>query len=101
MALFQVCSDCLTRHYHGAEKTCGHVRSGKCGDCGQEVERLRCPDGPRTVTLQTHLDVPPARVPSRMLPTCLGPYRMDAPDGPVCSCGRPSRHQSGWCGTEC
>jgi hypothetical protein len=33
------------------------------------------------------------------LPGCLGPYIMDAPDGPVCSCGRPSRHQSGWCGT--
>lgn len=44
---------------------------------------------------------PPARIPSPMLPTCLGPYRMDAHDGPVCSCGRPSRHQSGWCGTEC
>ena len=26
------------------------------------------------------------------------PARMDAPDGPVCGCGRPSRHESGWCG---
>ena len=33
-----------------------------------------------------------------MRPECLGPYRMDAPGGPVCSCGRPSRHESGWCG---
>lgn len=28
------------------------------------------------------------------------PARMDAPDGPVCGCGKPSRHESGWCG-EC
>ena len=26
------------------------------------------------------------------------PARMDAPGGPVCGCGRPSRHESGWCG---
>ena len=26
------------------------------------------------------------------------PHRMDAPDGPVCGCGRPSTHASGWCG---
>lgn len=25
---------------------------------------------------------------------------MDAPGGPVCSCGRPSKHESGWCGRE-
>lgn len=27
--------------------------------------------------------------------------RMDAPGGPQCGCGRPSAHESGWCGTEC
>ena len=26
------------------------------------------------------------------------PHQMDAVDGPVCSCGRPSAHESGWCG---
>lgn len=25
------------------------------------------------------------------------PHRMDAPDGPVCRCGRPSEHESGAC----
>lgn len=24
-------------------------------------------------------------------------HRMDAPNGPECACGKPSRHQSGWC----
>ncbi len=33
-----------------------------------------------------------------MLPGCGGPSIMDAPGGPVCSCGQPSRHESGWCG---
>ena len=33
-----------------------------------------------------------------LLPGCGGPYRLDAPGGPVCSCGQPSRHESGWCG---
>ena len=33
-----------------------------------------------------------------LLPGCGGPYRMDAPGGTVCSCGQPSRHESGWCG---
>jgi hypothetical protein len=28
------------------------------------------------------------------------PHQMDAPDGPLCRCGQPSRHESGWCG-EC
>lgn len=28
-----------------------------------------------------------------------GPCNMMAPDGPQCACGRPSRHQSGWCMT--
>ena len=28
------------------------------------------------------------------------PHRMDAPDGPICGCRQPSRHQSGWCGVE-
>lgn len=28
----------------------------------------------------------------------MAPARMDAPDGPVCGCGNPSRHESGWCG---
>lgn len=27
------------------------------------------------------------------------PHRMDAPGGPVCGCGQPSRHESGWCGS--
>jgi len=27
-----------------------------------------------------------------------GAYIMDGPDGPVCSCGQPSTHESGWCG---
>jgi hypothetical protein len=26
---------------------------------------------------------------------------MDAPGGPVCGCGKPSRHESGWCGENC
>jgi hypothetical protein len=26
------------------------------------------------------------------------PAIMDSPDGPTCGCGRPSRHESGWCG---
>jgi hypothetical protein len=26
------------------------------------------------------------------------PHQMDAPDGPVCGCGLPSTHESGWCG---
>ena len=30
-----------------------------------------------------------------------GANRMDAPGGPQCGCGRPSAHESGWCGTEC
>ena len=25
-------------------------------------------------------------------------HQMDAPEGPICRCGRPSREQSGWCG---
>lgn len=29
------------------------------------------------------------------------PAAMDATDGPVCGCGRPSTHDSGWCGTHC
>jgi hypothetical protein len=29
-----------------------------------------------------------------------GPHRLDGPDGPVCMCGQPSRHESGWCGEE-
>lgn len=33
---------------------------------------------------------------------CLGlkraPNRMDAPDGPLCGCGKPSVHESGCCG---
>ena len=29
---------------------------------------------------------------------CLGPYIMDAPDCPKCSCGEPSTYESGWCG---
>lgn len=28
------------------------------------------------------------------------PNFMDAPNGPRCACGRPSAHQSGWCGVE-
>jgi hypothetical protein len=28
------------------------------------------------------------------------PNRMDAPNGPVCGCGRPSAHQDGSCGVE-
>jgi hypothetical protein len=27
------------------------------------------------------------------------PHVMDAPDGPMCQCGKPSAHESGWCGT--
>jgi hypothetical protein len=27
--------------------------------------------------------------------------RMDGPDGPVCACSKPSRHESGWCGESC
>lgn len=27
------------------------------------------------------------------------PHVMHGPDGPVCACGKPSTHQSGWCGT--
>jgi len=37
-------------------------------------------------------------VPGRPAGPCRGPYQMDAPGGPICSCGRPSRHESGWCG---
>lgn len=33
-----------------------------------------------------------------MLMACRGPAHMDAPGGPRCSCGWPSRHESGWCG---
>jgi hypothetical protein len=29
-----------------------------------------------------------------------GPHRLDGPSGPVCMCGQPSRHESGWCGEE-
>lgn len=29
----------------------------------------------------------------------LTPNQMDAPGGPRCACGRPSTHESGWCGT--
>lgn len=25
-------------------------------------------------------------------------HKMDGPDGPVCMCGAPSGHESGWCG---
>ena len=28
----------------------------------------------------------------------LGGHRMDADGGPVCRCGKPSTHESGWCG---
>lgn len=28
------------------------------------------------------------------------PHNMDAPDGPICGCGEPSRHDSGWCGSD-
>jgi hypothetical protein len=31
-------------------------------------------------------------------PQSLPAARMDAPNGPVCWCGEPSTHQSGWCG---
>lgn len=31
----------------------------------------------------------------------LRPAQMDAPGGPVCGCGAPSRHESGWCGGAC
>ena len=34
-----------------------------------------------------------------MRPECRGPYVLNAPDGPRCSCGRPSRDERGWCGT--
>ena len=27
-------------------------------------------------------------------------HRMDAPGGPVCACGEPSGHPSGWCGRQ-
>lgn len=27
-----------------------------------------------------------------------GGHKMDGDDGPVCNCGQPSQHQSGWCG---
>ena len=33
-----------------------------------------------------------------MLPGCGGPYNTTASSGPTCSCGEPSRHESGWCG---
>lgn len=29
------------------------------------------------------------------------PHVMDATDGPVCACGKPSTHESGWCGGPC
>lgn len=29
-----------------------------------------------------------------------GAHLLDTPIGPICSCGRPSRHESGWCGEE-
>lgn len=32
---------------------------------------------------------------------CLAAANMDATDGPICGCGQPSTHQSGWCGTGC
>ncbi len=29
----------------------------------------------------------------------IGPaHQLDHPDGPQCRCGKPSKHQSGWCG---
>jgi hypothetical protein len=28
------------------------------------------------------------------------PNKMDAPNGPECACGKPSRWESGWCGTK-
>lgn len=36
-------------------------------------------------------------------PTCgtyayIGSHDLAAPDGPVCACGKPSTHESGWCG---
>lgn len=44
---------------------------------------------------------PEPKLTIEILEAALGPAnRMDAPDGPQCACGKPSRHQSGWCG-EC
>jgi len=34
------------------------------------------------------------------VPTEIPAARMDAPDGPVCWCGAPSRKESGWCGRD-
>lgn len=35
----------------------------------------------------------------RDLETVLGePNHMDAPNGPICTCGKPSTRESGWCG---
>lgn len=44
-----------------------------------------------------------ASVKARLEPSGAGgfdlkPNVMNAPDGPMCSCGQPSRHESGWCG---
>ena len=52
---FMVCTDCLKRFYGGAYKACGHgwdmltgkPKVGPCGECGQTVHDLHCPDGPR------------------------------------------------------
>lgn len=42
----------------------------------------------------THLGYEPPTLPGR-------PHHLDGLDGPLCGCGRPATHQSGWCGTRC
>lgn len=86
-------------------------KSTKCPKCpgrnGQH--KLSCPeagayvslpatkgaDGKLTITGPLAEKPPPC-------PRCRGmglvPNNMEAGDGPVCACGKPSRHQSGWCG---
>ena len=56
-------------------------------------ERLR--QMPDSVFMAHHHDCAKSR------PDVPRPARMDAPDGPICGCGRPSTHESGWCGIPC
>jgi hypothetical protein len=68
---------------------------------GQCVGMVDTPElASEIVSAMTRLDeILRAEFPNHdLLPGCGGPYRMDAPGGPVCSCGLPSRHESGWCG---
>jgi hypothetical protein len=72
--------------------TCGVRRDGYPGGRTGSL-RYTWPDGRVTLRAGECLGLP-----ATMRPECGGPYNMAAPDGPVCSCGEPSRHESGWCG---